>query len=64
MNIEYGLAVELGAAVSAAKPILPGVGAGALILIGSWISEIAGFGDVGFPAVNRRLIFRDFLLGH
>ena len=46
--------------MSAAKPTLPGVGAGAVILIGTWIGLIAGFGDVGFLVMNRRLIFRDF----
>ena len=60
MTIEDGIAVEPGAVVSAAKPTLPGVGAGAVILIGTWIGLIAGFGDVGFLVMNRRLIFRDF----
>jgi arylsulfatase A-like enzyme len=46
--------------VSAAKPALPGVGAGAVVLIGTWIGLIAGFGDVGFLVINRRWIFRDF----
>ena len=30
------------------------------MLIGTWIGLIAGFGDVGFLVMNRRLIFRDF----
>ncbi len=60
MNIEDGIAVEPGAVVSAAKPTLPGVGAGAVILIGTWIGLIAGFGDVGFLVVNKRCSTRDF----
>ena len=60
MHIKYGTAVEPGAVVSDAKPALPRVGAGAVILIGTWIGLIAGFGDVGFLVVSRRLIFRDF----
>jgi len=60
MNIEDGIAVEPGAVASAAKPTLPGAGAGAVILIGTWIGLIAGFGDIGFLVINRQLIFRDF----
>src|SRR5580704_17777001 len=60
MTIANEIAVEPRAVVSAAQPTLPGVGAGAVILIGTWIGLIAGFGDVGFLVMNRRLIFRDF----
>ena len=60
MHVKDGIAVEPGAVVSAAKPALPGVGAGAVILIGTWIGLIAGFCDVGFLVMNKRLIFRDF----
>jgi arylsulfatase A-like enzyme len=60
MNSDDGIAVELDAAVSAGKPTLPGVGAGAVILIGTWIGLIAGFGDVGFLVIARGLIFPDF----
>jgi arylsulfatase A-like enzyme len=44
-------------AVTAAAP---GIGAGAVVLIGVWIGLIAGFCDVGFLAMNRRWIHRDF----
>jgi len=60
MTITNEIAVEPRAVVSAAQPTLPGVGAGAVILIGTWIGLIAGFGDVGFLVMNRRFIFRDF----
>ena len=60
MTIQEGTAVEPGAVVSAARPTVPGVGAGAVILIGTWIGLIAGFGDVGCLAISRRLIFPDF----
>ena len=60
MTIEDGIAIEPGAVATAAKPILPGVGAGGVILIGIWIGLIAGFGDVCFLVISRRLIFRDF----
>jgi arylsulfatase A-like enzyme len=60
MTIANEIAVEPGAVVSAAKPTLPGVGAGAVILIGTWIGLIVGFGDLGFLVVNKRLLFRDF----
>jgi arylsulfatase A-like enzyme len=60
MSIKDVIAAEPGAVVSAANPTLPGIGAGAVILIGTWIGLIAGFGDVGFLVINRRLIFRDF----
>ena len=54
------MAVELGAVESAGKPTLPGVGAGAVMLIGTWIGLIAGFGDVGILVVNRQFIYRNF----
>jgi arylsulfatase A-like enzyme len=60
MSIANEIAVEPRPVVSAAKPALPGVGAGAVILIGTWIGLIAGFGDVGFLVLSRRWIFRDF----
>ena len=60
MTIANEIAVEPRAAVSAAQPTLPGVGAGAVILIGAWIGLIAGFGDVGFLVMSRRFIFPDF----
>ena len=60
MHLQDGIAVDPGAVASAAKPALPGVGAGAVLLIGTWIGLIAGFGDVGFLVINRRWIFRDF----
>ena len=60
MSIKDVIAAEPGAVVSAGKPTLPGVGAGAVILIGTWVGLIAGFGDVGFLVINRQLIFRDF----
>ncbi len=60
MQIKDEVAVEPREVASAVKPDLPGVGAGAVILIGAWIGLIAGFGDVGILVVNRRLIFRDF----
>ena len=31
-----------------------------MILIGTWIGLIAGFGDVGFLVMNKQFIFRDF----
>ena len=60
MHIKDRIVVEPGAVESAAKPALPGVGAGAVILIGTWIGLIAGFGDVGILVMNKRFIFRDF----
>jgi arylsulfatase A-like enzyme len=60
MNSEYGIAAASGAVLSAPKHALPGVGAGAVILIGTWIGLIAGFVDAGILVINRRWIFRDF----
>ena len=60
MNIEDGIAVEQGAVVSATKPTLPGVGAGAVILIGTWIGLLAGFGDLGILIVKKRWLDPDF----
>jgi arylsulfatase A-like enzyme len=60
MHTKDRIAVELRAVESARKPTLPGVGAGAVILVGTWVGLIAGFGDVGILVINKRFIFRDF----
>ena len=60
MNTDPGIAVEPGVVVPAAQPPSLGVGAGEVVLIGTWIGLIAGFGDVGFLVMNKRLIYRDF----
>jgi arylsulfatase A-like enzyme len=60
MTIAKENAVKPRAVVSAAKPTLPGVGACEVILIGTWIGLIVGFGDLGFLVINKRLLFRDF----
>jgi arylsulfatase A-like enzyme len=54
------IAAYPGVVVPAARPRSPGIGAGAVVLIGTWIGLIAGFCDVGFLVMNKRLIDRDF----
>ncbi len=59
MNVDAEIAVE-PVAVSAAAPGSRSVGAGVVVLIGTWIGLIAGLCDVSFVVMNRRLIDRDF----
>jgi arylsulfatase A-like enzyme len=60
MNFVPGIAVEPGVVVAAAQRPSLDVGAGAVVLIGTWIGLIAGFCDVGLLVMKKRLIDRDF----
>ena len=62
MNVNGGIAVE-PVAVPAAAPSSRSVGAGAVVLIGTWIGLVTGLCDVGFLVMNRRLIDRDLSPG-
>ena len=46
MNAGPEIAVDPGVVVPADQPPSPGVGAGTVVLIGTWIGLIAGFCDV------------------
>jgi arylsulfatase A-like enzyme len=62
MNADPGIAAEPepGVVVPAAQPPSRSIRAGDVIWIGTWIGLIAGFADVGFLVMNKRLIDRDF----
>ena len=60
MRSDTVIAVEPGAVLTTAKPTSPGVRAGTVLLIGTWIGLIAGFCDVCLLVMNTKFIRRDF----
>lgn len=60
MDVEPGTGTESGVAAPDAPTPQPGVGAGTVALIATWIGLIAGFCDLGALVVYKRLIARDF----
>lgn len=60
MDSDSEISADPVAVVPADQPPSPGVGAAEVVLIATWIGLIAGFFDVGFLVMNKRLIDHDF----
>jgi hypothetical protein len=60
MQSATGIEDEQGVVSPTVRPASPGIGAGAVLLIGTWIGLIAGLWDVCLLVLNTKFIRRDF----
>src|SRR4051794_13139381 len=60
MKFAAGIEDVRGVVSPTARSASPGIGAGTVLAVGTWIGLLAGFCDVGILVVSTRFIRRDF----